>query len=173
MNSDVDVIGPPILNPERLGVDGVEGTDEELLCRLLWGEEGWNWWGSVGPAANKFIVTKGKKLFIGSRPNSVQKLFMKAWNELTKEMKVIIEEKRVKLLENLELRKVDVLTQLINEQDENGKYMSEIELTDKVFGFIIGSYDTTATTITLSMKHLEEKIEFFTEIIQLRKDVLS
>ncbi|KAF3619650.1 Alpha-1,4-glucan-protein synthase [UDP-forming] 1 [Capsicum annuum] len=43
MDSDVDVIGPPILNLERLGVDDVEGTDEELLFRLLWGEEGWNW----------------------------------------------------------------------------------------------------------------------------------
>ncbi|PHU04019.1 hypothetical protein BC332_24841 [Capsicum chinense] len=233
-----------------------------------------------GPAANKFIFTKGKKLFIGWRPNSVQKLFpstsfvhiehdtkrahnvisyllnsknveklistmdymstihlenhwkgkyevivydlvklftfslsikafmgiedsekilyfyekfkiftqgllavdinlpgttfykaMKAGNELRKEMKVIIEERRAKLLENLELPKVDVLTQLINEQDENGKYMTEIEIMDKVFGFIIGSYDTTATTITLTMKYLQEKPEFFTEIIQEQNEI--
>ncbi|KAF3660920.1 hypothetical protein FXO37_13152 [Capsicum annuum] len=43
MDSDVKVLGPPILNPERLSVDDVEGTDEELLCKLLWREEGWNW----------------------------------------------------------------------------------------------------------------------------------
>ena len=48
MNADVDVVGPPILNPERLGVDDVEGTNEELLYRLLWGKEGWNWWGGGG-----------------------------------------------------------------------------------------------------------------------------
>ncbi|KAF3649451.1 hypothetical protein FXO38_17653 [Capsicum annuum] len=28
---DIDVLGPPILNPERLGMDDVKGTDEELL----------------------------------------------------------------------------------------------------------------------------------------------
>ncbi|PHT48544.1 hypothetical protein CQW23_12752 [Capsicum baccatum] len=40
IGGDVDVLGPLILNIERLGMDDVEGIDEELLCRLLWGEEG-------------------------------------------------------------------------------------------------------------------------------------
>ncbi|KAF3672036.1 hypothetical protein FXO38_06311 [Capsicum annuum] len=43
MEGDVDVLGPLILNPERLDADDFEGTDEELLYRLLWREEGWNW----------------------------------------------------------------------------------------------------------------------------------
>ncbi|PHU04455.1 hypothetical protein BC332_25277 [Capsicum chinense] len=45
MEGDIDVLGPSILNPKRLGVDDVKGTGEDLLYRLLWGEEGWNWWG--------------------------------------------------------------------------------------------------------------------------------
>lgn len=81
-------------------------------------------------------------------------------------MKVIIKQRRVELFENPNLSKVDVLTQMINEQDEDGKYMTEVEIEDKVFGFIIGSYDTTATTITLTMKYLQQMPEFFNEIIQ-------
>ncbi|MCD7470945.1 hypothetical protein HAX54_011188 [Datura stramonium] len=236
-----------------------------------------------GPAANKFIFTKGNKLFIGWRPNSVQKLFpstsfvpiehdtkraqnvisyflksqnverlistmdsmshihlenhwkgnnnnnevivydlvklftfslsvrafigidesdkilnlyekfkiftrgllavdinlpgttfykaMKAGNELRKEMKVIIEERRAELLKNPDMPKVDVLTQLISEQDEDGKYMTEVEMMDKVFGFIIGSYDTTATTITLTMKYLKQKPHFFTQIMEEQNEI--
>ncbi|KAF3638934.1 hypothetical protein FXO38_22960 [Capsicum annuum] len=41
---DIDVLRPSILNTKRLGVDDVKGTGEELLYKLLWGEEGWNWW---------------------------------------------------------------------------------------------------------------------------------
>ncbi|PHT88168.1 hypothetical protein T459_10274 [Capsicum annuum] len=43
MDGDVGVLGPLTLNPERLGADDVDGTDEELLCRLFWNEEVWNW----------------------------------------------------------------------------------------------------------------------------------
>lgn len=49
---------------------------------------------------------------------------MKAGKELRKEMKAIIEERREELLENPNLSKVDVLTQVINEKDENGKCLS-------------------------------------------------
>ncbi|PHT35888.1 Protein disulfide-isomerase 5-3 [Capsicum baccatum] len=45
MEGDIDVLGPSILNPKRIGVDDVKGTGEKLLYRLLWGEESWNWWG--------------------------------------------------------------------------------------------------------------------------------
>ncbi|PHT69711.1 hypothetical protein T459_24815 [Capsicum annuum] len=117
------------------------------------------------------IFTQGLLAVDINLPGTTFYKAMKAGNELRKEMKVIIEERRAKLLENLELPKVDVLTQLINEQDENGKYMTEIEIMDKVFGFIIGSYDTTATTITLTMKYLQEKPEFFTEIIQEQNEI--
>ncbi|KAF3621104.1 hypothetical protein T459_23254 [Capsicum annuum] len=37
MDGDVDMLGPPILNPERLGVDDVEGTYEELLMQNIVG----------------------------------------------------------------------------------------------------------------------------------------
>uniref|UniRef100_M1BZU2 Cytochrome P450 n=1 Tax=Solanum tuberosum TaxID=4113 RepID=M1BZU2_SOLTU len=60
---------------------------------------------------------------------------------------------------------------MINEQDEDGKYMTEVEIEDKVFGFIIGSYDTTATTITLTMKYLQQMPEFFNEIIQEQNEI--
>ncbi|KAK4370307.1 hypothetical protein RND71_009782 [Anisodus tanguticus] len=96
---------------------------------------------------------------------------IKAGNELRKEMKVIIEESSAKLLENLDFSKVDVLTQLIIEHDEDGKYMTEVEIVYKVFGFIIGSYDTTATTITLTMKYLEQKPEFFNEIMEEQNEI--
>ena len=39
MDGDVGVLGPSILNPKRLGVDDIKGTDEELLCRLFWDKE--------------------------------------------------------------------------------------------------------------------------------------
>ena len=42
------MLGPLTLNPERLGVDDVEGTDKELLCRLFWDEVVWNWSDSGG-----------------------------------------------------------------------------------------------------------------------------
>ncbi|PHT97342.1 Guanosine nucleotide diphosphate dissociation inhibitor [Capsicum chinense] len=43
MDGNVNVLRPPILNPKRIGMDNVERIDEELLCRLLWEEEEWNW----------------------------------------------------------------------------------------------------------------------------------
>ncbi|KAF3630600.1 hypothetical protein FXO38_27056 [Capsicum annuum] len=48
MDGDVGVLGPLTLNPERLGTDDFEGTDEELLFRLFWDEEVWNWSDSRG-----------------------------------------------------------------------------------------------------------------------------
>ncbi|XP_049387869.1 beta-amyrin 28-monooxygenase-like [Solanum stenotomum] len=96
---------------------------------------------------------------------------MKVGKELRKEMKAIIEERRKELLENPNLSKVDVLTQVINEKDGNGKCMSEVEMIDKLFGFIIGSYHTTGTAITLIMKYLEEKHEFFNDIVQEQNEI--
>lgn len=44
--------------------------------------------------------------------------------------------------------------------------MSEVEIVDKLFGFIVGSYEITATTITLTMKYLKQNPEFFNEIME-------
>ncbi|XP_075102359.1 cytochrome P450 716A75-like isoform X2 [Nicotiana tabacum] len=79
--------------------------------------------------------------------------------------------RRVELQENPDLPKVDVLTQVITEQDEDGKYLTEVEMADKLFGFIVGGYDTTATTITLVMKYLKEKPEFFNEIMEEQNEI--
>ncbi|XP_055835001.1 beta-amyrin 28-monooxygenase-like [Solanum dulcamara] len=119
------------------------------------------------------IFTRGLLVMDINLPGTTFYKAMKAGNELRKEMKVIIEERRAKLLENSNLSNVynDLLTQLIIEQDEDGKYMTEVEIVDKVFGFIIGSYDTTATTITLTMKYLNQKPEFFNEIMEEHNEI--
>ncbi|XP_059278824.1 beta-amyrin 28-monooxygenase-like [Lycium ferocissimum] len=117
------------------------------------------------------VFTQGLLVVDINFPGTTFYKAMKAGNELRKEMKAIIKERRVELLENPDLSKVDVLTQVITEQDENGKYMKEVEMTDKVFGFIIGSYHTTSTTITLTMKYLKEKHEFFNEIMEEHNEI--
>ncbi|TMW86026.1 hypothetical protein EJD97_022051 [Solanum chilense] len=117
------------------------------------------------------IFTQGLLAVDINLPGTTFYKAMKAGNELRKQMKVIIKQRRVELLENPNLSKVDVLTQMINEQDEDGKYMTEVEIEDKVFGFIIGSYDTTATTITLTMKYLQQMPEFFNKIIQEQNEI--
>lgn len=48
MDGDVDVLGPQILNPKRLGMDDVKGTDEELLCELFQEEDVQNYSDSGG-----------------------------------------------------------------------------------------------------------------------------
>ncbi|KAK4709017.1 hypothetical protein R3W88_029942 [Solanum pinnatisectum] len=121
------------------------------------------------------IFSRGLLVMDINLPGTTFYKAMIAGNELRKEMKVIIEKRREKLLEiNPNLANVyynDVLTQLIIEQDEDGKYMSEVEIVDKLFGFIIGSYETTATTITLTMKYLKQKPEFFNEIMEEQTEI--
>nr|XP_016448143.1 PREDICTED: beta-amyrin 28-oxidase-like [Nicotiana tabacum] len=117
------------------------------------------------------IFTRGLLAMDINFPGTTFYKARKAGIELRKEMKSIIEQRREKLLENPNFPKVDVLTQLADEKGGDGKYMTEVEIADKVFGFIIGSYDTTATTITLTMKYLQEKPEFFNEIIEEQNEI--
>ncbi|KAG5577754.1 hypothetical protein H5410_057888 [Solanum commersonii] len=98
------------------------------------------------------IFSRGLLVMDINLPGTTFYKAMKVGNELRKEMKMITEERREKLVEiNSNLANVyynDVLTQLIIEQDEDG------------------NYETTATTITLTMKYLKQKPEFFNEIME-------
>jgi cytochrome P450 len=77
---------------------------------------------------------------------------IKASNFIRKELLAIIKD----LGEGKASPTQDILSHMLLTSDENGQYMTELDIADKILGLLIGGHDTASAACTFIVKYLAE-----------------
>ncbi|XP_017228853.2 beta-amyrin 6-beta-monooxygenase [Daucus carota subsp. sativus] len=82
------------------------------------------------------------------------------------ELLKIISKRRKEMMESKEGSQLstDFLARLLLVQDENGKYMSEKEISNNIIGLLVAGYETTSTAVTFALKYLAELPHIYDEV---------
>lgn len=89
-------------------------------------------------------------------PGTAFSLAKKGGKAIRKELVAIIKKRKVELSEKREPMKRDLLSCMLQSVDEDGKFMNEMEIANKIVGLFIASYDSTSTAITFVINFLAE-----------------
>ncbi|KAF5445643.1 hypothetical protein F2P56_034682, partial [Juglans regia] len=81
---------------------------------------------------------------------------IKASNFIRKELHKIIKQRKVDLAEGKATPTQDILSHMLLTCDENGQYMGELDIADKILGLLIGGHDTASAACTFIVKYLSE-----------------
>lgn len=81
---------------------------------------------------------------------------IKASNFIRKELMLIIKQRKVDLGEGKASPNQDILSHMLLTCDENGQYMKELDIADKILGLLIGGHDTASAACTFIVKFLAE-----------------
>nr|POE97214.1 beta-amyrin 28-oxidase [Quercus suber] len=90
---------------------------------------------------------------------------IKASNLIRKELKAIIKQRKIDLAENKASPTQDILSHMLLTSDENGLYMNEMDIADKIIGLLIGGHDTASAAITFVVKYLAEFPDIYNEVL--------
>ncbi|KAG7942637.1 hypothetical protein I3843_16G114000 [Carya illinoinensis] len=90
---------------------------------------------------------------------------------LLEEILGIIRERKMELLETKGPAKEDMLTRLLLIIDENGQGMNEKSIACQIAGMLIGSYDTTSSTITSVLRYLVEFPHVYNEVLKEQVEI--
>ncbi|KAG6625554.1 hypothetical protein CIPAW_16G105100 [Carya illinoinensis] len=81
---------------------------------------------------------------------------IKASDFIRKELHKIIKQRKVDLAEGKATPTQDILSHMLLTCDENGQYMGELDIADKILGLLIGGHDTASAACTFIVKYLSE-----------------
>uniref|UniRef100_M1B6I7 Taxane 13-alpha-hydroxylase cytochrome P450 n=2 Tax=Solanum tuberosum TaxID=4113 RepID=M1B6I7_SOLTU len=96
----------------------------------------------------------------------------RATKTIREELVLIVKERREAIEQKLsDSPPQDLLSHLLLFPDENGKFMSELEVADNILMMIFAGHDTTTVTTTLVMKYLAELPHVYENVLQEQKEV--
>lgn len=81
---------------------------------------------------------------------------IKASNWIREELYKIIKQRKIDLAEGKASPTQDILSHMLLTCDEEGTYMKEMDIADKILGLLIGGHDTASATCTFIVKYLGE-----------------
>lgn len=90
---------------------------------------------------------------------------IRAAESIRKELGEIIRERKIDILAR-KRSSDDILSHMLTTTDENGEFMDEMDIADKILSLIIGGHDTASTVITFIMKYLAELPEVYNEVLK-------
>uniref|UniRef100_A0A1W7HBT7 Cytochrome P450 n=1 Tax=Scoparia dulcis TaxID=107240 RepID=A0A1W7HBT7_SCODU len=96
---------------------------------------------------------------------------IKAANLIRKELLEIIRKRKVLLMERRSMPDQDILAHMLTTTDENGQFMTELDIADKIIGLLIGGHDTASAAITFIMKYLAELPEVYHKVLEEQRGV--
>ncbi|KAK2993513.1 hypothetical protein RJ640_025523, partial [Escallonia rubra] len=73
---------------------------------------------------------------------------IKASNFIRKELHAIIKQRKIDLAEGKASATQDILSHMLLTSDEDGKFMAELDIADKILGLLIGGHDTASSACT-------------------------
>ncbi|XP_047331704.1 beta-amyrin 28-monooxygenase-like [Impatiens glandulifera] len=89
-----------------------------------------------------------------------------ATKTIRKEMIRIIRQRTVDIAAGIAIPGHDFLTHMLITTDENGQFMKEMDIADKIIAMLIGGHDTTSATITFILKYLAELPRVYDKVLQ-------
>ncbi|CBI20810.3 unnamed protein product, partial [Vitis vinifera] len=72
---------------------------------------------------------------------------------------------------NLASTTQDILSHMLLTCDENGEYMNEEDIADKILGLLVGGHDTASATITFIVKFLAELPHVYDEVFKEQMEI--
>ena len=91
---------------------------------------------------------------------------IKAANFIRKELLGIISQRKVDLAEGNASPTQDILSHMLLTCNEDGQYMNELDIADKILGLLIGGHDTASATCTFIVKYLAEFPHIYHRVYQ-------
>jgi cytochrome P450 len=91
---------------------------------------------------------------------------IKASNLIREELRSIIKQRKIDLAENKASPTQDILSYMLLFTDDNGQFMNEMDIADKILGLLIGGHDTASAAITFVVKYLAELPEIYNEVLK-------
>ncbi|KAH7837520.1 hypothetical protein Vadar_014781 [Vaccinium darrowii] len=100
---------------------------------------------------------------------------IKASKYIRNEILAIIKQRKSDLTvmekKSMSRTKYDILSHMLFTTNEEGKFMSDIEIAEKLVGFLVGGFDSASTVITCMIKYLAELPHIYDQVLKEQKGV--
>lgn len=81
---------------------------------------------------------------------------IKASEYIRKELVGVVRQRKIDLAEGKASPTQDILSHMVLASDENGKFMGELDIANKILGLLIGGHDTASSACVFIVKYLAE-----------------
>ncbi|KAI3951273.1 hypothetical protein MKW92_035504 [Papaver armeniacum] len=98
---------------------------------------------------------------------------VKASKFIRNELLLIIKQRKIDLDEKRSLPTQDILSHMLSSVDDDGNFMDELDIANKILGLLIGSFDTTGATISFFIKYLAELPHVYDEVRKEQMEIAS
>ncbi|KAF2313571.1 hypothetical protein GH714_011792 [Hevea brasiliensis] len=95
---------------------------------------------------------------------------IRASNLVRKELAKIIKQRKIDLAENKASPTQDILSHMLTTADENGQYMNEMDIANRILGCLL-SHDTASAAITFVVKYLAELPQVYNKVLEEQKEI--
>ncbi|XP_047306661.1 beta-amyrin 28-monooxygenase-like [Impatiens glandulifera] len=96
---------------------------------------------------------------------------IKASNQIRRDLRAVIKQRKIDLAENKASPTQDILSHMLLTADDDGNFMQEMDVADKILGLLVGGHDTASITITFIIKYLAELPEVYTEVFREQMEI--
>ncbi|CAN4107129.1 unnamed protein product [Withania somnifera] len=96
---------------------------------------------------------------------------IKASSFIRKELMEIIKQRKIDLREGKASPTQDIMSYMLLTCDENGKFMNELDIADKIIGFLLGGYDTISSACASIVKYLAELPHIYQGVYQEQMEI--
>ncbi|CAN4077123.1 unnamed protein product [Withania somnifera] len=140
-----------------------------LACRLFVSVEDPN---HVAKLADPFDVLASGLISIPiNLPGTPFNRAIKASSFIRKELVAIIKQRKIDLAEGKASATQDILSHMLLTSDENGKFMDELDIADKILGLLIGGHDTASSACAFIVKYLAELPEIYEGVYKEQMEI--
>lgn len=110
------------------------------------------------------LVTNGMFSMPIDLPGTAYNRAIKGGKMVRDELMRIITQRRKELMENQETAGRDLLSKMLLVTDEDGKLMSEMEISNNIIGMLVASFETTSSAVTSVLNYLAELPHVYDEV---------
>ncbi|CAI9093063.1 OLC1v1028469C1 [Oldenlandia corymbosa var. corymbosa] len=110
------------------------------------------------------LVTNGMFSVPIDLPGTAYNGAIKGGKMVRAELLKIIRDRRKEMSEKQETEGRDLLSKMLLVKDEEGKFMSEMEISNNIIGLLVASYETTSSAVTFVLKHLAELPHIYDQV---------
>ncbi|XVF67011.1 hypothetical protein PTKIN_Ptkin10aG0086200 [Pterospermum kingtungense] len=90
---------------------------------------------------------------------------------IRKELMAIIKQRKIDLAENKATLNQDILSHMLLATDEDGQYLNELNVADRILGLLIGGHDTASAAITFIVKYLAELPTIYNQVYNEQMEI--
>ncbi|KAJ8770834.1 hypothetical protein K2173_021749 [Erythroxylum novogranatense] len=117
------------------------------------------------------VLTSGVFSVPVNLPGTAFNRAIKASNWIRNELLSIVKKRKVDLAENRATATQDILSHMLVTSDEDGQFMTETDIADKILGLLIGGHDTSSAVISFIVKYLAHLPHIYVEALMEQMEI--